>query len=81
MELQLLALVYAIFGVYVTALFLGLVKQRNITADYMLLFLPEEERDFIYDHPLAWKIAMWLVLLVIFLAWPYFLYDMFKNLD
>lgn len=74
--LQLFALIYVLFGAYVTAM--AIPQFKRWYTDEFLKCYPQESR-FIQDNPWAWEIAKAITILLCWIAWPYTYYELIKN--
>ena len=79
MDIVTLLVLYGIIGAYVTALFIDILKERRIDTNYILMSLPDKERDFLCDHPKVWNVAIGISVFVLMLIWPYVLYNLIKE--
>ena len=79
MDFPMLLIIYLICGAYITTLYFEMLNERNLTSDYFLMQLPENERGFFINHPMLWKKLVGVGVLVLMLIWPYVFYGLIKE--
>jgi hypothetical protein len=77
-NIEIFIFLYLLCGVYVTVIYIDIIRQRHITKDYILMMMPDHAIDFFTEHPNAWNAYICLALVILVFIWPYVLNEIIK---